>query len=244
MLDNHAVGLQAFERVDHAHIGVGHGVCVIIGIDPSDVGFFALQIKPVHMVLLRGQKIDSLVMYRSKGAVPVHLGDDLMIGLVGGIDYHDIFRIDGAQADFVGGITLRRPVPAVGHTVQHAFFFQIQQELFQWLAAELFSFFKRQLKSRAFDMVQKDEEIVGIDAAVLRRPREKIFGIFHDKLIQRIAPADENRQRMAGSPARAPRLLPGAGDRAGVACHDAGLQIADIDTKLQRIGADDPHHLA
>lgn len=43
-----------------------------------------------------------------KAPVPVHFGDDFVIARVGRIDDHDVFRVDGAQADLVGRIAFRR----------------------------------------------------------------------------------------------------------------------------------------
>ena len=47
----------------------------------------------------------------------------------------------------------------------------------------------------------------------------------------------------ARRPAR-PAWLPGAGDGTGITGHDAGLQFADIDSKLQGIGAHHTDNLA
>ena len=74
--------------------------------------------------------------------------------------------------------------------------------------------------------------------------REKIFRIFDQELVHRIAARDEQRQAVTATPARAPGLLPGAGDRARVTDHDARRQIADIDAQLQRVGGDHAHHRA
>ena len=92
--------------------------------------------------------------------------------------------------------------------------------------------------------MQQNQQIVGIDAAMLGRECKKVIGIFHDELIERIASCNQDRERSACAAACASGLLPGAGNRAGVAGHDAGFQIADINTQFQGVGADHAHHFA
>ena len=133
---------MVFKRVDYSHIGVGHGIGVVVGIYFVNVGFLAFQVELVHVILLRGQHVDGLIMHGGKCAVPIHFGNDLMVACVGGIHHNDIFRIDRPQADLVCRIAFRCPVPAVIGAVQHAFFFQILQKLLQIFAAEFFAFFK------------------------------------------------------------------------------------------------------
>ena len=188
------------EGIDHTHVGVGHGVRVVVRVHFADVRLLALEVQLVHVVLLGGQKINRAVMHGGKRAVPVHFGDDLVVSRVGGVDHHDVFGIDRPQAHFVGRIAFRRPVPAVVRPVEHALFLEVLQKLFEIFAAESFAFFKRQLEGRAFDVVQQNEQIVGIDPAMLGRKRKEVVGIFHDELIERIAARDQNRQRLPRPP--------------------------------------------
>ncbi len=101
------------KRVDHPHIGVSHGVCIVVSVHFPDIGLLALQIELVNMILLRSQHVNGLIMDGGKGAVPVHFGNYLVVASVGGIHHNHIFRIDGAQAHFVCRVAFRRPVPAV-----------------------------------------------------------------------------------------------------------------------------------
>ena len=157
VLDNGSAFRVIVERVNYPYVGVSHSVGVIVGIHFSDVSLFALQIELVHMVLLRGQHVDGFVVHGGEGAVPVDFGNHAVIACIGGIDYHDVLRIDGSQADLVCRVAFRCPVPAVICPVQYAFFFQVLQKLLQIFAAEFFSFFKGQLKGRTFDVMQQDE---------------------------------------------------------------------------------------
>ncbi len=62
--------------------------------------------------------------------------------------------------------------------------------------------------------------------------------------VHRLVPGDEHHHR-ALAPASGPaRLLPRAGDAAGIAGHDAGVERANINPQFQRVGAHHAHDLA
>ena len=93
-------------------------------------------------------------------------------------------------------------------------------------------------------MVDQNEQIVGMDARLLRRPVKEKFRVLDHVLVQRVAARDEERHGCPVPPAGPARLLPGAGDRARIAVDDARLQLADVDAELQRVRADDAEDLA
>ena len=128
--------------------------------------------------------------------------------------------------------------------MEHPLLLEIGEQLFQILPAELFPLLKRQLKGGAFDVVQQDQQVVRVDPAEFRGAGEEVLGVLHDELVQRGAPGDKQREALTRAPSGPSGLLPGAGDRAGVAAEDGRLQVADVDPEFQRIGRHDPHHLA
>ena len=86
--------LHLLVKVIHdADIGVSHGIRVIINIHLSDVCLFALQIELIHVVLLGFHHIYGIVMDCGERAVPVHLGDHLVIGRICRVHDHHILRI-------------------------------------------------------------------------------------------------------------------------------------------------------
>jgi hypothetical protein len=107
-------------------------------------------------------------MNRRKGAVPVYLGDYFMRPCFRGVNDHNIFGIDAPEADFVGGIAFRRPVPPVIDPVQDSFFLQIVKEFFEIFVPESLASLEWKFKGGALQVVEEYEEIFGIDAAVLR----------------------------------------------------------------------------
>ena len=155
------------EVVYDADAGIGHGIGVIIHIDLSDIRLLALQIELVHVVLLRFHHVDGVIVDRGKGAVPIHLGDHLMVSRIGGIHHHDVFGVDGAQAHFVRRIAFGRPVPTLVHPVKHTLLLQVGEQLHEVLFAEFLAFFKRQLEGRALDMLEQDQQVIRVHPAVL-----------------------------------------------------------------------------
>src|SRR5260370_26883879 len=61
----------------------------------------------------------------------------------------------------------------------------------------------------------------------------------HEVLIERAARCDIDGGRGTTAPSRTPDLLPGAGDRPGVAAENGGIQVPDVYPQLERAGADD-----
>src|SRR5208283_6138180 len=71
--------------------------------------------------------------------------------------------------------------------------------------------------------------------------REKVFRVLHDELVHGVALGNEDGKAVARPAAGPARLLPGAGDGARVARHDAGLQVADVDAQFQGVCAHHAH---
>ena len=65
-----------------------------------------------------------------------------------------------------------------------------------------------------------------------------------DVLVDGRGRGDEDGDAHRLPAAGAADLLPGRGDGAGIAGEDGGVQPADVDAELQRVGADDAEHLA
>ena len=232
------------EAVDHPDVGVRHGVRVIVRVHLAHIGLFPVEVQPRHMILLGFDHVDRIRVDRGEGAVPVHLGNDLMVPGFRGVDDHDVFGIDAPQTDFIGGVAFRRPVPAVGHTVQDPLVFEVIEKLLQIFLSETLAFFEREFEGRAFQVMKQDEKVVGIHAAVLGRAGEEVVRMFDDELVHGAAPGDQNGKALSRATADPSGLLPGAGDGTRIADHDAGLQIADVDPQFQGVGAHHAHHLA
>ena len=63
--------------------------------------------------------------------------------------------------------------------------------------------------------------------------------MLNDELIEWRGGGDKHGARSAAAASGASRALPRGGDRAGVTGHHAGVERADINSKLERIGGDD-----
>src|ERR1700730_19079239 len=88
-------------------------------------------------------------------------------------------------------------------------------------------------------MRAEDQQIVGVDQSLFGVSSKEIFGMVDEVLIERAARGDIDRGCGTTTPARPPDLLPGTGDRAGVATENGRVQVPDVDPELECIGA---HH--
>src|SRR5712692_4869498 len=90
-----------------------------------------------------------------------------------------------------------------------------------------------QFERGAFQMIDEDFEIVGLDEGVLGSVAEEIVRVADDELIERRRRCYQDGARASTAAARAAGALPGAGDSAGISGHDHGVEGADIDAELE-----------
>ena len=109
------------------------------------------------------------------------------------------------------------------------------------MRAELLIVADRQLERGALQMIEQNLQIVRIDVRVFGRALEEIFGMLDDVLIERRARSHQHGQRCGLPAPRAAGPLPGGRDGPRIAGHHHGIQRADVDAQLQRIGR---HHRA
>ena len=74
----------------------------------------------------------------------------------------------------------------------------------------------------------------------LDRPVEELVGVAAEELVERVLARDVHREPAAAAPRAAPHL-PQRGDRPRERHDDRGVQRADVDAELQRVGR---HHAA
>src|SRR6202521_4680464 len=91
-------------------------------------------------------------------------------------------------------------------------------------------------------MRAEDQQIVGVDQSLFRVSSKEVFGMVDEVLIERAARGHIDGGRGTPAPPRTPDLLPGAGDRPGVATENGRVQVPDVDAEFERIGADDATH--
>src|SRR5881397_2690235 len=116
-------------------------------------------------------------------ALKVDFADDIRCG--GDVDDHKIVAGDRTQADGVGGISFMRPVITFSGEMQETGFREARAQIGQVNIAEFFAGSDGQLELGAFQVIDKNFEIVGLDEGVLRRIAEKIVRMAHDELIER-----------------------------------------------------------
>ena len=103
-------------------------------------------------------------------------------------------------------------------------------------SAELFFRREWKLERGAFQMVDQDFQIVGLDERVLRRAAEEIIRMLHDELIHRRGGCHENRAGAAAAASCAAGALPGGGDRTWVASEHHGIEGTDVNAQFECVG--------
>ena len=74
-------------------------------------------------------------------------------------------------------------------------------------------------------------------------PLEELVGVAAEELVERVLAGDVHRQAASAAPGAAPHLAQ-RGDRAGERDDDGGVELADVDAELERVGGDDRAQLA
>jgi hypothetical protein len=77
----------------------------------------------------------------------------------------------------------------------------------------------------------------------LDRAVEELVGVAAEELVQRVLAGDVDGQARARGARRAPHLAQ-RGDRAGERHDDRGVERADVDAELERVGGDDRAQVA
>ena len=126
------------------------------------------------------------------------------------------------------------PLPAFA--VHDTVLFQVAEHLAEVFLAEAVALLERQLEGRAADMIEQDQQLVGIDARLLGRGAEEELGVADNVLVQRQTARHQHAQRGTLPPAGTTQALPGAGDGARVAVQQAHVQRTDVHAQLQRRG--------
>ena len=102
---------------------------------------------------------------------------------------------------------------------------------------------QRGLESRRADVTVQHAVVLVVEDRGLDPAAEERLRLAHEVLVERILAGDERCEAVAAA-AGSPPLLAQAGDRAGEAHRDDGVEQADIDPELERVRGRDTEQLA
>ena len=102
---------------------------------------------------------------------------------------------------------------------------------------------ERPLVRRAEDVGGVDLLVLVVEDRVLDRAVEELVGVAAEELVERVLARDVDRQAAPAPPGAAP-LLAQARDGARERDADRGVERADVDAELERVGGDDAEQLA
>ena len=98
--------------------------------------------------------------------------------------------------------------------------------------------------------MRRGQDVAGLDVRVLviqdrrlDRAAEELVGMAAEELVERVLARDVDGEPL-GPPAGAPPHLAKARDRAGEGHADRGVELADVDAELERVGRDHAEEVA
>src|SRR5690349_8746092 len=101
--------------------------------------------------------------------------------------------------------------------------------------AKAFAFLERQFEHGTAQVLEQDQQMIGIDQRLLRGTIEKIFGVMRQELVKRTRGGNHDRSCGFKSASGATRLLSGGGDRARITDQDRRAQPADVDSQFEGV---------
>src|SRR6266851_450243 len=222
---------------EDADLSVADGVGVVVDVDTLDVGLAFLEVEMLDVVLLAAVNVDGFFVEEHQRAGEIDFADDG--GRAGDVDDHEIIAGHGTQADGIGGIGLLRPVVVFSGEMEKTSFGEPRTKIGQVDIAEFVAWSDGQFERGAFQTIDEDFQVVGLDEGVLRRVAEEIVGMAHDELIEGRRGSHQHGARASAAASSAAGALPSGGDGAGISGHDDGIEGADIDAEFERAGGND-----
>ena len=145
-----------------------------------------------------------------------------------------------AQVDAAGWIVGQRVAPATFVRLERAVLFKnVEREAVGARIKERFLIAQRMFVRGAWQVLQHDVRVVGMQPRLFDRRSGNKFGVVHQVLIhRRVLRHVENQRAVAFAP-DAPGLLPETGQRARMTGEDADIEISDVDAQFKRVGRDD-----
>ena len=117
-----------------------------------------------------------------------------------------------------------------------------QQFLRESNLSKSFSGRQRQLEGRALQMVQEDDQVVGVDVGTLRTLLEEVARMGDDVLIERARAGDEDGRGHALATSGPAHLLPGAGNGAGESGQHGRAHLTDVHPQFEGVGGNHGAH--
>src|SRR5882762_1223068 len=198
---------------EDTHLRVSNSVGVVVDVDALDVGFAFFEVEMLNVVLLAAVKVNGFFVKEDQRTGEIDFADH--VWRAGDVDNHEIVAGYRAQADGIGGLGFLRPVVVFPSEMQKTGLREPCTQIGQIHIAESFARCEGQFERGAFQVVDEDFEIVGLDESVLGRVAEKIVRMAHDVLIKRRGGSDQHGAGTSTAASGASRTLPGSGNRAG-----------------------------
>ena len=137
----------------------------------------------LDVVLLPAVQINRFFVHENQCARKVNFADN--VRFPADVDDHEIVACDRAKAHGVGRIGFLGPVIILAREMQKPGLRKPRAKIRKVHVAELFTGGDRQFKSRAFQVIDEDFQIVRLNEGVLGRVTEEVIRVAHHELIER-----------------------------------------------------------
>ena len=235
--------LAAVEQRLDVGVGLALGLRVPVALERVDEHAALLEVELGDLELAAAVEVDGALVGRVHRARDVDGADQLARG---GVDDHAAVAAGRAEGDVGGGVVLgpARDVEAAGALAQRA---GADEPLGGRLPGRaevlLVGGLERALVRGAQHVLRVDLLVLVVEDRVLDRAVEELVGVAAEELVERVVARDVDGEPAAAAAGAAP-LLAERGDRAGERDADRGVERADVDAELERVGGDDAEQLA
>ena len=230
----------ALVGVDHAHIDIDFRLGEVVRVDALGVGAAVVVGEARDQELLALVAVDrALVNLRHRvGTIDLRHDDVLVL-----VDDHEVVDVRSGERHVLGGIGLRHPVVAPARLVQDASprarGSRARRRSARVVRPNSVALVEGQLERGALEVIDENDQVVGVDDRGLLRPLEEVVGLrcamYWSMAVERQTISASDVSRAA---AGATRLLQRGGERARIAGQDRDVERTDVDAELERVGRD------
>ena len=213
-----------------------------VGVGAGDHGDVVVEVEGLDEPGVAAVHVDRAGVGRGVGARRVDVADHPP-GL--GLDQGDRAAAGRADVGEVGGAVAVGPEPAARSPPQPALLDEAVEEAARGRAEQReVGLGQRQLLGGGAQVGRQDVLVGGVDDRGLDRLAEQRLGVRDQIGVERVVAGDEHAESVAVTATGAADLLPHRGPGAGEARHHHGVEPADVDAELERVGGGQPGELA
>ena len=214
----------------------------VVGVGRDDHRHALVEVQRLHQPGLPAVDVDRAGMRRVVGAGRVH-GADHPTGRL--LDELEGAAAGGPEVGQVGGPAPIGPEPATRPAPQQARLGQlVEHRTCAGPEQGQVGLHERGLVRGRAQVRTEDDGVVRVEDRRLDRLAQQGLGMVDEIGVEGVVPGHEDGQRVLGSPPGPADLLPEGGTGPGEPRHQHGVEAADVDAELERVGRGQSDELA